>query len=78
MEADYNQKIYNFIYQQIKDTKYLPSLSKDKSSYTYPSMFKEMAEDHYAFPVFDIEEWNFAFDWCTANVYGDGCECETI
>lgn len=78
MNEGFNQRIYDFIFHQIKDTKYLPSMGKDKTRYSYPSIFKKTAEEHYAFPIFPIEDWDFAFTWCIANVYGDGCEPEMI
>lgn len=66
---DYNQKLYNFIYNRICNLKHMPAMFN-------AAMFKKMAEEHYGYEEVDAEEWEFAYTWATANVFGDGCEAE--
>ncbi len=69
---DYNKQIYNFIVIQLKDIKYL--YTRDFNV----SMFKKLAEEHYDFAIFPINEWQLAFEWAVADVFGGGCDVETI
>jgi hypothetical protein len=69
---DYNKKLYDFIFNQIKDTKYL--YAKDVNALT----LKDLAEKHYGFGKFTDADWQLAFEWATADVFGGGCEGETI
>jgi len=69
-----HRRLYNFIFNRLKD---YGGNNMNKEFCNAP-MFKTMAEKHYGFPEYDMKEWEMALLWATANIFGDGCECETI
>ena len=72
-KPDYNQKIYDFIKSQTSGLQYV--YSRDCNA----SFFKSMAESYYGFnPSLPIGEWEQAFTWAMADVFGGGCEVEPI
>lgn len=68
---DYNESIYNFIYNQLKNCKYI---YHDINAIT----LKSLAEKHYGFKTSPLNEWELAFEWATANIFGGGCEVEIV
>lgn len=63
---DYNEKLYKFIIDQIKDTKYM------YLDHKY-SIF-EIGKTNYGLTNYTEEEWEHAFMWAIANNYNGGCE----
>lgn len=70
-----NVIIYKFIFNQIIRSNHLPSTFNNIKTV---NILKEIAEKHYGLSEYNIEEWEFAFEWALANVFGDGVECETL
>ena len=68
---DYNKVLYDFIYSQIKNLKYAYQVDFNATN------FKSMAENHYGFGNYPLTEWQLAFEWAIADVFGGGCEVET-
>ena len=67
---DYNVKLYNFIRDQIKDTKYIPNKEYVKGIF-------DSGEIHYGLKGYSQEEWQQAFTWAIADEYNGGCEVTT-
>ena len=68
---DYNQRLYNFIFEQVQGLKYMYNNFN-------AATFKLMAEKNYHFPVYTMDEWECAFAWAMADVFGGGCEPEIL
>lgn len=72
---DYNPEVYDFIYERLKDVKYL----YNRSDYS-AAMFRETAQQHFSMKGYPIEEWQTAFSYVIADLFGgegDGIEPET-
>lgn len=69
---DYNKDLYNFIYGQIKNLKYAYNVDFNATD------FKSLAENHYGFKPYPLDDWQIALEWAIADVFGGGCEVETI
>jgi len=70
---DYDKKLYDFIRGQIEHLKYAYNRDCDAQ------VFKTMAEEHYGFDrKILLQEWELAFEWAIADVFGGGCEVETV
>jgi len=67
---DYNQKYYNFIYDQIKGLK--------RPLSTFIELHKQLIDvsTHYNIHPINIIEFEHAFEWAIADVFGGGCEVE--
>ena len=67
MSLDYNQRYYNFIVDQIKDIRYCP--------YDLLNVMIETSK-HYSIHPININDFELAFEWAVADVFGGGCEIE--
>ena len=66
---DYNQKLYKFIRDQIKDVKYIYKEHRDAIFNT--------GKEHYGLKNFTPEEWSQAFEWAIEDEFNGGCEVIT-
>jgi len=60
---DYNQKLYKFIYNQIKDLKYMYSREYEA--------IKDTGEINYGLTGYSDDDWKQAWDWATHDVFGE-------
>jgi hypothetical protein len=65
---DCDKKLYKFIINQIKDTKYM--------YLDHKYAIFDLGKTHYGLTGYTDDEWEYAFMWAIANNYNGGCESQ--